>query len=47
MAKIHREKMLGMKNHFDINDNIEIPEVDIAGVACILFFGFNKEGNIN
>ena len=25
--------MLGMKNHFDINDSIEIREVDIAGVA--------------
>ena len=33
-AKIHREKMLGMKNHFDISDSIEIREVDIAGVAC-------------
>ena len=29
--------MLGMKNHFDISDSIEIPEVDIAGVACILY----------
>ena len=28
--------MLGMKNHFDISDSIEIREVDIAGVACIL-----------
>ena len=27
--------MLGMKNHFDIIDSIEIREVDIAGVACI------------
>ena len=27
--------MLGMKNHFDISDSIEIREVDIAGVACI------------
>ena len=26
--------MLGMKNHFDISDGIEIREVDIAGVAC-------------
>ena len=26
--------MLGMKNNFDINDNIEIREVDKAGVAC-------------
>ena len=26
--------MLGMKNHFDISDSIEIREVDIAGVAC-------------
>ena len=26
--------MLGMKNHFDISDSIEIGEVDIAGVAC-------------
>ena len=29
-AKIYREKMLGMKNHFDISDNIEIHEVDIV-----------------
>ena len=29
------EKMLGMKNHFDASDSIEICEVDIAGVACI------------
>ena len=34
-AKINTEKMLGMKNHFDISDSIEIHEVDIAGVACI------------
>ena len=27
--------MLGMKNHFDISDSIQICEVDIAGVACI------------
>ena len=27
--------MLGMKNHFDISDSIEIREVDIVGVACI------------
>ena len=33
--KIYIEKMLGMKNHFDISDSIEICEVDIAGVACI------------
>ena len=33
-AKIYREKMLGMKNHFDISDSIDIREVDIAGVAC-------------
>ena len=26
--------MLGMKNHFDISDSIDIHEVDIAGVAC-------------
>ena len=25
-----------MKNHFDISDSIEIPIVDIAGVACML-----------
>ena len=25
-----------MKNHFDISDSIEISEVDIAGVACIM-----------
>ena len=29
--------MLGMKNHFDISDSIEIREVDIAGVACICY----------
>ena len=28
------KKMLGMKNHFDINDSIKLCEVDIAGVAC-------------
>ena len=28
--------MLGMKNHFDISGSIEIREVDIAGVACII-----------
>ena len=28
--------MLGMKNHFDISGSIEIHEVNIAGVACIL-----------
>ena len=28
--------MLEMKNHFDISGSIEIREVDIAGVACIL-----------
>ena len=28
--------MLGMKNHFDISDSIEIREVDIAGVTCTL-----------
>ena len=33
--------MLGMKNHFDISDSIEICEVDIAGVACI--FGISDE----
>ena len=26
--------MLGMKNHFDISDSIEICEVDIARVTC-------------
>ena len=35
LQKIYREKMLGMKNHIDISDSIEIREVDIAGVACI------------
>ena len=30
--------MLGMENHFDISDSIEIREVDIAGVACIMPF---------
>ena len=28
--------MLGMKNHFDISGSIEIREVDIARVACIM-----------
>ena len=28
--------MLGMKNHFVISGNIEIREVDIAGVACTI-----------
>ena len=31
--------MMGMKNHFDISDSIEICEVDIAGVACIYIPG--------
>ena len=34
----NREKMLGMKNHFDTSGSIEIREVDIAGVACLQFF---------
>ena len=34
--------MLGMKNHFDISDIIEIREVDIAGVACIYRSQFLK-----
>ena len=34
-AKIYTEKMLEMKNQFDISDSIEIRKVDIAGVACI------------
>ena len=29
--------MLGMKNHFDISGSIEIREVDIAGVTCMLW----------
>ena len=29
--------MLGMKNHFDISGSIEIREVHIVGVACMLF----------
>ena len=33
--------MLGLKNHFDISGSIEIREVDIAGVACILFLAIN------
>ena len=32
---IYREKMLGMKNHFNVSDSIEIREVNIVGVACI------------
>ena len=35
MQRNIEKKMLGMKNHFDISDTIEIYEVDIAGVACI------------
>ena len=35
MQRYIEKKMLGMKNHFDISDSIEIREVDIAGVACI------------
>ena len=35
--------MLGMKNHFDISDSIEIREVDIAGVACINTDSKNSE----
>ena len=34
--------MLGMKNHFDISDSIEIREVDIAGVACIYVAGTHQ-----
>ena len=34
--------MLGMKNHFDINGSIEIREVDIAKVACILSVGIDR-----
>ena len=30
------KKKLGMKNHFDISGSIEIREVKIAGVACIV-----------
>ena len=30
--------MLGMKNNFDISGGIEIREVDIAGVACIIIY---------
>ena len=37
MQRNNREKILGMKNHFDVSDSIEIREVDIAGVACIFF----------
>ena len=33
--------MLGIKIHFDISGSIEIREVDIAGVACILGEGIN------
>ena len=32
--------MLGMKNHFDISGSIEIREVEIAGVACIIIHKF-------
>ena len=40
---IYREKMLGMKNHVDISDSIEIREVDIAGVTCTLVYGYLSE----
>ena len=43
-AKIYREKMLGM-NHFDISGSIEICEVDIAGVACIIIVMQNLREN--
>ena len=33
---MYGEKILGIKKPFDISDSIEIREVDIAGVACIL-----------
>ena len=32
---IDREKMLGMKNHFDKSGSIEIRKVDIAGVVSL------------
>ena len=31
------EKNVGNENHFDISDSIEIREVNIAGVACIMW----------
>ena len=34
-VEMQREKMLGMKYHFDISGSIEIREVDIVGVACV------------
>ena len=37
-ARKYRDKMLGMKNHFDISGSIEIRKVDIAGVACTYHF---------
>ena len=39
--------MLGMKNHFDIDDSIEIREVNIAGVACINVLFFTSENDIS
>ena len=39
----NREKMLGMKNHFDISGSIEIREVDIAGVACICAYNYVED----
>ena len=36
--------MLGMKNHFDISDSIEIREVDIAGVTYTCTYN-GKSGN--
>ena len=37
--------MLEMRNHFDISDSIEIREVDIAGVTCILNTDVNCLGS--
>ena len=41
MQRYIEKKMLGMKNHFDISDGIEIREVNIAGavVVVLLFYG--------
>ena len=37
MQRNIEKKMLGMKIHFDISGSMEIPKVNVAGVACISF----------
>ena len=37
-AKIYREKKLGMKNHFDVSDSIEIRKVNIISRSSLYMF---------